>query len=87
MYGTRHKYCHYYGNNSRNHQRCPDEREARSDCLFPMYWLIITAPPDESAVNKKINTVLNDVTNETPETSASLEKLTTNVSAMPETVL
>ena len=38
--------------------------------------LIITAPPDDIAVNKKINTVLNDVTNDTPEMSASLEKLT-----------
>ena len=46
----------------------------------------MTAPPEDSAVNKKISTVLNDVTSDTPETSASLEKLTTNVSAMPTNI-
>ena len=39
-----------------------------------------------SAVNKKISTVLNDVTSDTPDTSASPEKLTTNVSAMPTNI-
>lgn len=30
----------------------------------------MTAPPDDNAVKRKIRTVLNDVTSETPETSA-----------------
>ena len=47
---------------------------------------MMTAPPEESAVNRKISTVLNDVTSDTPETSASLEKLTTKVSAMPTNI-
>ena len=47
---------------------------------------MITAPPDDNAVNRKIRTVLKDVTNETPDTSASLEKLTTNVSAIPTNI-
>ncbi len=42
----------------------------------------MSAPPDESAVNRKIKIVLNELTNETPETLASLEKLTTKVSAI-----
>ena len=65
---------------------CPAERDALSLFLLPMYWLIITAPPDDSAVNRNISTVLNDVTSETPETSASLEKLTTKVSAIPTNI-
>ena len=54
--------------------------------MLPMYWLMMTAPPEDSAVNRKIRTVLNDVTNDTPETSVSPEKLTTNVSAMPTNI-
>lgn len=46
----------------------------------------MTAPPDDNAVKRKIRTVLNDVTSETPETSASLEKLTTKVSAIPTNI-
>ena len=38
------------------------------------------------AVNRKMRTVLKEVTSDTPETSASLEKLTTKVSAMPTNI-
>lgn len=44
------------------------------------------APPEERAVNRKMRTVLKEVTSDTPETSASLEKLTTKVSAMPTNI-
>lgn len=65
---------------------CPAEREASFCCLLPMYWLMITAPPEDSAVNRKISTVLKEVTSDTPDTSASLEKLTTKVSAIPTNI-
>lgn len=65
---------------------CPAEREASFCCLLPMYWLMITAPPEDSAVNRKISTVLKEVTSDTPDTSASLEKLTTKVSAIPTSI-
>lgn len=54
--------------------------------LLPIYWLMITAPPEDKAVNRKISTVLKELTSETPETSASLAKLTVNVSAMPTNI-
>lgn len=50
-----------------------------------MYWLM-TAPPVVSTVNRKMRTVLNKVTSDTPETSASLEKLTVKVSAIPTNI-
>ena len=42
-----------------------------------------TAPPDAKAVNKYINTVLNELTRETPDTALSPTKLTINVSTIP----
>lgn len=64
---------------------CPDVRDASSSLLLPMYWLM-TAPPVVSTVNRKMRTVLNIVTSDTPETSASLEKLTVKVSAIPTNI-
>lgn len=51
--------------------------------LLPIYWLIMTAPPDARAEKRKIITVLKELTSDTPETAESPTKLTTNVSAIP----
>ena len=32
---------------------CPEEREASFSFLLPIYWLMITAPPDANAVKKE----------------------------------
>ena len=47
---------------------------------------MMTAPPEDRAVNRKTSTVLKALTRDTPDTSASLEKLTTKVSAMPTSI-
>ena len=62
--------------------RCQEKWNVAGSFLPPVCWLIMIAPPEESAINRKINTVLPNVTGDTPDISASLEKLTTNTPAM-----
>lgn len=38
---------------------------------LPMYWLMMTAPPEARAVKRKMSTVLKELTRETPDTAAS----------------
>ena len=66
-----------------NMSNCPEARFVASFSLRPIYWLMTTAPPDAKAVNKYMNTVLNELTRETPDTALSPTKLTINVSTIP----
>lgn len=50
---------------------------------FPIYWLMITAPPAASATNRFRKMVLKELTKETPETAASLTNPMTKTSAIP----
>ena len=50
---------------------CPAARLPFFRSRLPIYWLTTTAPPAARAENRKINTVLNIFTRETPDTAAS----------------
>ena len=62
---------------------CPAESLALFGIFFPMYWLQTTAPPVASADKICIRRTLMLSTSETPDTAASPQEDTINVSIRP----